>query len=130
MAATSLNAEELQSAFELFNHQSGVPETSYRRLQSRVATLTTELKVAQAECLSERVAKDMLGQQLSELQQRQERLMAIGESHQSRDCGMPRRAFLGGLGTGCASIALSAMLQRESRAAAGADWRPPDGMPH
>ena len=79
MAATSLKAEELQSAFELFNRQSGVLETSYWRLQSRVETLTTQLKVAQSERRAELVAKERLSQLLSELQQRQERLMAIGE---------------------------------------------------
>jgi hypothetical protein len=41
---------------------------------------------------------------------------------------LPRRAFLADLGLGFTGLALGAMMQRESRAAAG--WSGPDGRPH
>ena len=67
MAATSLNAEELQSAFEIFNRQSGMLEQSYRRLQQKVETLTHQLKFAQSERLAELVQKERLSQYLTQL---------------------------------------------------------------
>ncbi len=41
-----------------------------------------------------------------------------------------RRAFLGQTGLGLGSLALSSMLQQESRAEAPTKWQPPDGNPH
>ena len=69
MAATSIQTEQLQSAFELFNRQSGRLDRSHRLLQTRVETLTRQLQQAQAEHLAE---KEQLGK-------RQARLAAIGE---------------------------------------------------
>ncbi len=45
---------------------------------------------------------------------------------------IPRRSFLSDLGTGFASVALSALLQRDGslRAESGQPWSPPDGLPH
>lgn len=45
------------------------------------------------------------------------------------DSALPRRNFLGGMGTGLFGIALQSMLQNEARAAEPA-WAPPDGRPH
>ena len=42
----------------------------------------------------------------------------------------PRRQFLSDLGTGFASLALGAMLQRDGIADSGAGWAPPDGVAH
>lgn len=41
-----------------------------------------------------------------------------------------RRTFLADTGRGLASVALAAMLHRESRAAPEGGWSPPDGRPH
>ena len=53
MAATSLKAEQLRDAFEIFNRQSGMLEESYRELQGKVALLTRQLRQAQSERLAE-----------------------------------------------------------------------------
>lgn len=67
MAATSLKAEELRCAFEIFNQQSGMLEKSYQQLQRKVETLTGQLRLAQSERLSELVEKEKLSQHLSHL---------------------------------------------------------------
>lgn len=67
MAATSLKAEELRSAFEIFNQQSGMLEKSYEQLQRKVETLTAQLKLAQSARLSELVEKEKLSQHLGHL---------------------------------------------------------------
>lgn len=67
MAAMSLKAEELQSAFEIFNRQSGLLEESYRQLQGKVAILTRQLRQAQTERLAELENKERLSQHLSHL---------------------------------------------------------------
>ena len=67
MAATSLNREQLQDAFELFNRQSGLLEESYRDLEQTVAKLTSQLKTAQSARLAELVEKERVSQHLSDL---------------------------------------------------------------
>lgn len=67
MASTSLNAEELHNAFEIFNRQSGLLEESYRDLQDTVASLTRQLRREQSARLTELVKKERLGRRLSEL---------------------------------------------------------------
>lgn len=67
MVATSLRAEELQSAFEVFNRQSGMLEQSYRELQQKVGQLTRQLRQAQSERLAELVEKEQLSQHLEHL---------------------------------------------------------------
>lgn len=67
MASTSLNAEELHNAFEIFNRQSGLLEASYRDLQETVQSLTEQLRREQSARLTELVKKERLGRRLSEL---------------------------------------------------------------
>ena len=67
MAATSLKAEQLRDAFEIFNQQSGLLEESYRQLQGKVALLTRQLRRAQSERLAELEQKERLGQHLAQL---------------------------------------------------------------
>lgn len=67
MATTSLNAEELHNAFEIFNQQSGLLEESYRDLQDTVESLTRQLRQEQSARLTELVKKERLGRRLSEL---------------------------------------------------------------
>ncbi len=67
MATTSLNAEQLHDAFEIFNQQSGLLEESYRDLQDTVAALTQQLQREQSARLRELVKKERLGRRLSEL---------------------------------------------------------------
>lgn len=67
MASTSLNAEQLHNAFEIFNQQSGLLEESYRDLQDTVEALTRQLRHEQSARLKELVKKERLGRRLSEL---------------------------------------------------------------
>lgn len=67
MATTSLNAEQLHDAFEVFNQQSGLLEESYRDLQDTVEALTQQLKREQSARLDELVKKERLSRRLSEL---------------------------------------------------------------
>ena len=67
MAALSANAEELKSAFEVFNRQSDMLEQSYRQLQSKVETLTRQLRREQSARLAELEKKERLSRHLSEL---------------------------------------------------------------
>ncbi len=67
MATTSLNAEQLHDAFEVFNQQSGLLEESYRDLQDTVEALTIQLRREQSARLKELVKKEQLGRRLSEL---------------------------------------------------------------
>jgi len=67
LAATSLNAAQLQDAFQVFNEQSGLLEESYRDLQDTVQALTRQLEQEQSARLSELLEKEQLGRQLSEL---------------------------------------------------------------
>ena len=67
MAATSLNAEQLRDAFQVFNQQSSLLEESYRDLQETVAALTSRLEREQSARLEELVKKERLGRRLSEL---------------------------------------------------------------
>jgi two-component system sensor histidine kinase FlrB len=62
-----MNAEQLQSAFEVFNQQSGMLQESYRDLQQTVEALTRQLKREQSGRLRELVKKERLGRRLSEL---------------------------------------------------------------
>lgn len=67
MAATSLNAEQLRDAFQVFNQQSSLLEESYRDLQETVAALTSRLEREQSARLDELIKKERLGRRLSEL---------------------------------------------------------------
>ncbi len=67
MATTSLDAEQLHRAFEIFNQQSGLLEESYRDLQQTVESLTLQLQREQSARLTELVKKERLGRRLSEL---------------------------------------------------------------
>lgn len=67
MTAPSLNADELRSAFEVFNQQSGLLEESYRELQDTVAALTRQLKREQSARLQELMKKERLSRRLTEL---------------------------------------------------------------
>ncbi|MGB5257959.1 MAG: ATP-binding protein [Woeseiaceae bacterium] len=67
MATTSLDAEQLHNAFEIFNQQSGLLEKSYRDLQDTVESLTRQLRREQSARLSELVKKERLSRRLSEL---------------------------------------------------------------
>lgn len=67
LASTSLNAEQLHNAFEIFNQQSGLLEESYRDLQDTVEALTRQLRREQSARLKELVKKERLGRRLSEL---------------------------------------------------------------
>lgn len=67
MAATSLNAEQLHDAFQVFNQHSGLLEESYRDLQETVRALTRQLKREQSARLKELVKKERLSRHLSEL---------------------------------------------------------------
>lgn len=67
MATTSLDAEQLHNAFEIFNQQSGLLEESYRDLQGTVESLTRQLRREQSARLTELVKKERLSRRLSEL---------------------------------------------------------------
>ena len=67
LAATSLNAAQLQDAFQVFNEQSGLLEESYRDLQDTVQALTRQLEKEQSARLNELLEKEQLGRRLSEL---------------------------------------------------------------
>ncbi len=67
LAATSLNAAQLQDAFQVFNEQSGLLEESYRDLQATVQALTRQLQQEQSARLKELLEKEQLGRHLSEL---------------------------------------------------------------
>jgi two-component system sensor histidine kinase FlrB len=67
LATTSLDAEQLHRAFEIFNQQSGLLEESYRDLQQTVESLTLQLEREQSARLTELVKKERLGRRLSEL---------------------------------------------------------------
>ena len=65
MPEAALNAEQLHSAFELFNQQSDRLEQAYRQLQQKVEMLTLQLKEARSARLAELVKKERLSQRLS-----------------------------------------------------------------
>lgn len=67
LAATSLNAEQLHDAFQVFNQQSDLLEESYRDLQDTVEALTRQLEHEQSARLSELIKKEQLGRRLTEL---------------------------------------------------------------
>lgn len=67
MATTSLNAEQLHDAFEVFNQQSGLLEESYRDLQDTVEALTSQLEREQSARLADLVKKERLSRRLAEL---------------------------------------------------------------
>lgn len=67
MATTSLDAEQLHNAFEIFNQQSGLLEESYRDLQDTVESLTRQLRREQSARLTELVKTERLSRRLSEL---------------------------------------------------------------
>ncbi len=65
MVAASLNTEQLQSAFELFNQYSDRLEQSYRDLEQRVEQLTGELRRAKSARVAELLEKERLSQRLA-----------------------------------------------------------------
>jgi two-component system, sensor histidine kinase FlrB len=67
LAATSHNAEQLHDAFEIFSHQSGLLEASYRDLQDTVEALTRQLRREQSARFKELTRKEELSRRLSEL---------------------------------------------------------------
>lgn len=67
MASQSLQTQQLQSAFQVFNHQSELLEESYRDLQDTVAGLTRRLRAAQRGRLAELAGKERLTRRLADL---------------------------------------------------------------
>lgn len=67
MASQSLQTQQLQSAFQVFNHQSELLEESYRDLQDTVAGLTRRLRAAQRGRLAELASKERLSRRLADL---------------------------------------------------------------
>lgn len=65
MSASAINAEQLHSAFEVFNQHSSQLEQSYRDLQRRIETLTAELGEARSERLNELMQKERLSHRLA-----------------------------------------------------------------
>lgn len=60
MSASAINAEQLKSAFEIFNQHSSQLESSYRELQQRVESLTAELSEARSARVHELMQKERL----------------------------------------------------------------------
>lgn len=67
MATSSHNVEHLHDAFEIFSHQSGLLEASYRDLQDTVEALTRQLRHEQSQKLQELLKKEKLGRRMAEL---------------------------------------------------------------
>lgn len=65
MDVNASNAEQLHSAFELFNQQSSQLEQTYRALQEKVQVLTAQLQQARSARLVELVKKEQLSKRLS-----------------------------------------------------------------
>ena len=60
-----MSAEQLSSAFELFNQHSNTLERSYRELQARVESMTVELRRARSARLEELIEKERVSHRLS-----------------------------------------------------------------
>ncbi len=56
--------------------------------------------------------------------------MNDNRSNQRRQGDLPRRAFLGNMGTGLSGLALTALLERDGLGAGSRRWRPPSGKAH
>ncbi len=67
MASQSLQTQQLQSAFQVFNHQSQLLEESYRDLQDTVAGLTRRLRAAQRGRQTELTRNERLSRRLADL---------------------------------------------------------------
>lgn len=67
MATTSYKTDQLHDAFEVFSHQSGLLEASYRDLQDTVEALTLQLRNEQSARLRELTKQEKLSRHLSEL---------------------------------------------------------------
>ncbi len=67
LATTSHDAGQLHEAFEIFSHQSGLLEDSYRDLKDTVAALTLQLRREQSARLKELTKKEILSRRLSEI---------------------------------------------------------------
>lgn len=65
MAAPAFNAEQLHSAFEIFNRHSSQLENSYRELQQRVTLLSGQLEQARSAQQTELAQKERLAQRLA-----------------------------------------------------------------
>ena len=65
MQANVFTADQLHSAFEIFNEHSSQLECSYFSLQEKVESLTAQLKLARSARLRELVRKERLSQRLS-----------------------------------------------------------------
>ena len=67
MSVSAMNAEQLQSAFAIFNEHSTQLEQSYRELQDTVELLTAQLSEARSARLAELVQKEQLSNRLGQL---------------------------------------------------------------
>lgn len=65
MPASALNAEQLHSAFEIFNQHSDQLENSYRELEARVASLSAQLAAAHSARHAELVQKERLSHRMA-----------------------------------------------------------------
>ncbi len=65
--AESLSVEELEKAFEVFSRVSSELDTTYRELESRVSSLTSELAQARSARLKDLADKERLANRLSAL---------------------------------------------------------------
>lgn len=65
MSASAINAEQLHSAFEIFNQHSSQLEHSYRELQDRLELLTAELGEARSARVHELMQKERLSHRLA-----------------------------------------------------------------
>ncbi len=113
MAATSLERDQLQDAFELFNRQSGLLEESYRDLEQTVAKLTRQLKTAQSARLAELVEKERISQHLSDLLDTLPgAIVVIDRDGIIRECNGEAAALLNQPLLGCA---WATIVRREAR---------------
>ena len=119
MAATSLKAEQLRDAFEIFNRQSGMLEASYRELQGKVAILTRQLRRAQSERLAELEQKERLSQHLSRLLETLPgAILVIDANGVIQECNSEAATLLNRPLVGCA---WSNIVQREVSAGGSED---------
>jgi two-component system sensor histidine kinase FlrB len=67
MANAALQAETLKTAFNAFNHQSGLLEAAYRQLQEKVTIMASELASSQSARHQELLEKERLGNRLASM---------------------------------------------------------------
>ncbi len=111
MAATAMQAEELRSAFEVFNRQSTLLEASYRQLQDKVEVLTRQLHDVQSQRLQELESKEHLSRHLTNLLESMPgAILVIDGAGVIRECNTEARSLLNQPLLGCA---WSAIVRRE-----------------